>query len=281
MRANPHIASLVLQESTTAGSGDFTLITLTGWRSFSSVFGTGSSNLFYYVIRNKDVSGEYESGITYMNSASVLKRDNNQRVIESSNSNNPVTFSAGTKEVICTIPLQNYMGPKHPSRIITNHYIHPFGAFGGGIPNPLEADVLYAAPILIPERTSFTRIGCRVTTAVASSTIRLGIYTDNLVPAAKVFDAGTIDSSTTGAKEINISQVLDAGDYWIVAQHEGGTTDVEINWRWCNSMILGTPTDDGIHACVKVVNSGVLPSSFGTPTYIDGGIVPDIWLRKV
>lgn len=73
--------------------------------------------------------------------------------------------------------------------------------------------------------TTFTRIGLEVTTAAASNVFRLGIRNDNGngYPGALVLDAGTIDASTTGFKEITISQILTPGRYWVSATLQGGT----------------------------------------------------------
>lgn len=73
-------------------------------------------------------------------------------------------------------------------------------------------------PITFPIDVTADRISLFVSTAVALSTVRLGIYssrTDGL-PGLLLLDAGTIDSSSTGLKEIVISQVLKGGyTYWL------------------------------------------------------------------
>jgi hypothetical protein len=70
-----------------------------------------------------------------------------------------------------------------------------------------------------------TRIGCEVTTSAASSTVRLGIYHDSGAgrPGQLWFDAGTVDSTTTGTKTITISKQSHAGLYWLVAVAQGGS----------------------------------------------------------
>jgi hypothetical protein len=64
------------------------------------------------------------------------------------------------------------------------------------------------------------RIGVRISTAAVTN-VQLGIYTANattLAPDSLLLDAGAIDASTTGAKEITISQALNAGQlYYFVA----------------------------------------------------------------
>ena len=91
----------VKQTSTTTGTGTFSLTgTETGFETF--VTGIGDTNSTFYAIAN-DGTSEFEVGIGTVTDASTdtLSRDT---VISSSNSDNKVDFSAGTKTVFCTYP---------------------------------------------------------------------------------------------------------------------------------------------------------------------------------
>lgn len=79
--------------------------------------------------------------------------------------------------------------------------------------------------IIVPNAVTVDRIGAEVQTAAASTTVRLGIYANSATdgPGTLVLDAGTIDSSTTGFKEITVSQALSPGIYWLAAAPVGGT----------------------------------------------------------
>jgi hypothetical protein len=91
------------------------------------------------------------------------------------------------------------------------------GPFALGSPNTMSQDTMWLTPIYAPVAVPLASIGLQVTTAVASTTIRLGIYADNGsgMPGALILDAGTIDSSTTGFKEITISQAVGPGLLWL------------------------------------------------------------------
>lgn len=84
--------------------------------------------------------------------------------------------------------------------------------------------VACAHPFWVGQTTTFERIGAEVTTAVAASAVRLGVYADTGrgSPGARILDAGTIDSTTTGAKEITISTTLQPGLYWLTTVAQGG-----------------------------------------------------------
>ena len=91
----------VKQTSTTTGTGTFSLTgTEIGFETF--VAGIGDANSTFYAIA-LDGTAEFEVGIGTVTDAGTdtLSRDT---VISSSNSDNKVDFSAGTKTVFCTYP---------------------------------------------------------------------------------------------------------------------------------------------------------------------------------
>ena len=90
----------VKETSTTTGTGAFTLAgAVTGFEAFSA--GIGNNNTTYYGIFNGGTA-EFEVGLGTLNGdSSTLTRTT---VISSSNSDNAVSFSSGTKDVFCTLP---------------------------------------------------------------------------------------------------------------------------------------------------------------------------------
>ena len=92
----------VKQTSTSTGTGTINLSATaeTGFETF--VAGIGTTNSTFYCISH-DGTSEFEVGIGTVTDAGTdtLSRDT---VISSSNSDNKVDFSAGTKTVFCTYP---------------------------------------------------------------------------------------------------------------------------------------------------------------------------------
>ena len=91
----------VKQTSTSTGTGTINLTgTETGFETF--VTGIGDGNSCFYAIAN-DGTSEFEVGIGTVTDAATdtLSRTT---IISSSNSDNAVNFSAGTKTVFCTYP---------------------------------------------------------------------------------------------------------------------------------------------------------------------------------
>ena len=90
----------VKETTTTTGTGAVSLGgAVTGFETFAA--GIGNSNTVYYCIAHQD-QAEFEVGLgTLDGDSSDLTRTT---VISSSNSDSAVDFSAGTKDVFCTMP---------------------------------------------------------------------------------------------------------------------------------------------------------------------------------
>ena len=94
----------VKETTTSTGTGTINLAgAATGFTTF--VAGIGNSNTTYYCIAHQSAS-EFEVGIGTVTDASpdTITGRTNGNVFVSSNSNNVVDFSAGTKDVFCTQP---------------------------------------------------------------------------------------------------------------------------------------------------------------------------------
>ena len=90
----------VKETTTTTGTGTLTLGgAVTGFETFAA--GIGNSNTTYYTVILPG-SAEFEVGLgTLSGDSSTIARTT---IISSSNSDNAVDFSAGTKNIFCTIP---------------------------------------------------------------------------------------------------------------------------------------------------------------------------------
>ena len=91
----------VKETTTTTGTGTINLAGAeTGFETF--VAGIGNSNTCYYTIAHQSAD-EFEVGLGTVTDASpdTLSRTT---IISSSNSDSAVNFSAGTKDVFCTLP---------------------------------------------------------------------------------------------------------------------------------------------------------------------------------
>jgi hypothetical protein len=116
------INNRVRETTSTTGTGAVTLGgAVAGFQTFGA--GIGNSNTTYYAISINSES-EWEVGLGTLNGdSSTLTRTT---VLESSNSDSAVDFSAGSKEVFCTLPSEKAV------------YLDASGAAVGAIANVVE-----------------------------------------------------------------------------------------------------------------------------------------------
>jgi len=107
----------VKETSTTIGTGNFTLAGVSqGFESFASGIGVG--NTTYYAIVQAG-SNNFEVGLGTLSATSTLQRTT---PISSSNSDNLVSFTAGDKDVFCTIPATKTISPvMDPTTYVVTH----------------------------------------------------------------------------------------------------------------------------------------------------------------
>jgi len=104
----------VKETSTTTGTGTLTLAgAVSGFETFSSAI--GNTNTTYYSIVNSN--GEFEVGLGTVG-AGTLSRDT---ILSSSNSDAAVDFSAGTKNVFCTLPASKAVILDSSGNIVANN----------------------------------------------------------------------------------------------------------------------------------------------------------------
>lgn len=106
----------------------------------------------------------------------------------------------------------------------TGFYSYPLGDISLAGTFSLANDCACYVPFEVAEGRAFDRIGLQMhwSGPQADTLVRLGIYeNDDGDPGALVLDAGTVDTSTTGTKEITIAETLTPGLYWLAAAHQG------------------------------------------------------------
>jgi hypothetical protein len=108
----------------------------------------------------------------------------------------------------------------------TSRYHYPL-PYTPGSTAAFIANFLNATPFVVAFPITITRIGLEVTT-LGAGLARLGIYNPgaNLYPGSLLSDCGTIDVSTTGAKEVtglNIA-ISTPGVYWLALVSNIGFT---------------------------------------------------------
>ena len=104
----------VKETSTTTGTGTLTLAgAVTGFETFSTAI--GNTNTTYYSIVNEN--GEFEVGLGTVGAGTLARTT----IISSSNSDSAVNFSAGTKDVFCTLPASKAVIKDASGNIVANN----------------------------------------------------------------------------------------------------------------------------------------------------------------
>jgi hypothetical protein len=117
----------------------------------------------------------------------------------------------------------------------------------GGTPINVTYGALYLLPFVVQRKFTATAIATYVTTALASSTVRLGIYGTTVAgkPTALLHDAGTVSAATIGVKTAALATLaLTPGVWWLAVVHQGvaGTLDLRVIYSvWAESTMFGLP----------------------------------------
>lgn len=202
------LANWIRQTTTSTGSGDLTLSTVTGYPAFSDEFVIGQP--FYYTILNASDGSPVENGIGKLSASNTLVRTVALQTFSGSFSNtpsSPVTLSAGTYQVICSGNMMAGGVTTFPG-VISNAAIRGAVLYPH-IPAANTKALTVNTPMLIAGRLDasgkgLTSLGVSVSTAAgtAANKIRIGIYsinTDGSV-GALVAETGDMLPNTTGAK---------------------------------------------------------------------------------
>lgn len=97
------IANLVHQQTTTTGTGPYTLTSVNGRQPFDTAFGHGATTNVFYVFMMNQAAAEYMWAKAHMSDATTLVIDT---VLGGSNGTSAVSFSAGTIDVTNALPAE-------------------------------------------------------------------------------------------------------------------------------------------------------------------------------
>lgn len=154
----------------------------------------------------------------------------------------------------------------------------------GATITPTQDTVIYS-PVLITDDQEISSIGIRVIAAAASAVFRLGIYSagSDGSPSTLLLDAGTVDASTIGFKDIgSLSLTVTAGYYWsaVVLQGATGATTRTVGGApfyrsssgHANVSSRGQYNQAGVSGALPGTATTGIPST-GTGVYVTFGVV--------
>lgn len=189
------IADRVQETTTTTGTGTITLAgAVSGFQSFAAV---GDGNTTYYTIAHTTLS-EWEVGLgTYTSSGTTLARTT---ILSSSNSGSAVNFSAGTKNVFCTLPAGRTVD-RDASNILT-----------------LDAGTATIPPLAFQSGTNLTSATAGAMEYNGKSLLFTPIGTQRgVVPGEQLYvlNSANVGANATGAQSIfGVGVTLSASTYY-------------------------------------------------------------------
>jgi len=165
----------------------------------------------------------------------------------------------------------------------SGYYYSPNFSRGAGTAT-LSQGELRAALIGVQSAVTVDRIACEVTTAgTTGAVIRLGIYNVGAdgFPTTLVLDAGTVTATTTGVKEITVSQALTAGNYCLAACTQGApATAPQVRIHFLSSSVPQPTGSTYQRSCfTQYAVTGALPATYITTPGIDTGDMPHVQVR--
>lgn len=130
------------------------------------------------------------------------------------------------------------------------------------------ADLIVYMPCWLNQTITLTSLNVEVTTAVASSNIKLGLYRmlSTLQPGALILDSGNISSATTGKKSYSCSQVLEPGGY-LAAVSSGSAVQVR-GWQsggWVGQSLNGSTFGGGANIMRTLLRKSLTFAAYTDP----------------
>jgi len=209
---------------------------------FVTTASPGSAGRMYVRVQNgyeldelHDVQAQTPSNndVLYFHSASNQWKTASIATIVGTASSSTTGLLSSTDWSTFNSKMTSFMQLRKAGRWFTNGIFNPAGASFTNVANTIRY-----VPFYLDQDITVTRMGINVVTAgAASSTCRLGIYTNNGTnnqPSTRLVDTGTIDLVATGPKSVTgLSVALTKGLYWFAyfgSSASGSITAVGANF---------------------------------------------------
>lgn len=222
------IGNWIRQTTTTTGTGDLTLASVSGYPTFDGELGQGAR--FEYAILDDSTGAPLETGIGYLSGSTTLVRERVQATMVSGTYNdiNPtaVSLAAGTKRVIAVHEAgSNYPGMRNLQGSFGARIVIPEGMqLSGGSNKTLTANVPFASCLRWPGGMRISQLVALIGTAAGtgSDRMQLGIYAQAADGGVGplICRTGDILPNSSGLKTASLSSGsnlrLPPGWYWFV-----------------------------------------------------------------
>lgn len=200
------LGNWIRETTTTTGTGNLTVSSVSGYPTFDNVFGTGV--YFYYSILDDSSGAPFEVGIGHLSASTTLVRDLPIATYDSATYDDTapsaVSLASGTKRVICTGVAENYapsiqtiasvVAGANDRRGFLSSYMD------GAAVATLTKDRLYYSAIDVAVWVSVASLRARTNIAGSGATVgfRIGLYNTlpNGSPGDLIAQSGNIATGT-------------------------------------------------------------------------------------
>jgi surfactin synthase thioesterase subunit len=249
----------VKETSTTTGTGTFTLAgAVLGFETFSTAI--GNTNTTYYSIVNEN--GEFEVGLGTVGAGTLARTT----ILSSSNSDAAVNFSAGTKDVFCTLPASKAVILDSSGNIVANNGSNLTNLNADNLASGTVPDARFPATLPAANGSALTNLDAD---NLASGTLPDARFPATL-PAVSGANLTSLNASNLASGTVPIARIdlnllttstADAdGDFFAVVDSVGA----EKKLTKANINISGFNND-----------SGFIDGSSLNASNLDSGTVPD------
>lgn len=282
------LANWIRQTSTSpGGASDLTVAAVTGYPTLHGVFGT--ARYFGYAILDDSSGAPIEAGIGHMSDSTTLVRD---RILATYSGGTyddiapaAVSLSNGTTyRVICTGEAGMY-GGTIPGLFDHNAILGLSGGtrklYSDGANNPngtraLTANRQYVMPFLLNSIAEINELGCYVTTGVASSKVRFGLYAlrqDGYPKTLLAESSSGSSSATSGSRATSSISAMRLYPGWYATSivSDGAITVAAAATTQTRINPFGIPN-------TASNSQGVVADIYQSLTYADSGaLMPTTW----
>lgn len=218
--------------TTTTGTGDLTLSSVSGYPTFNDVFGT--SRRFYYTILNDSDGTPLEAGIGYLSASTTLVREKVLATYSSSTYDDTsaaaLSLAAGTKRVICSTEAGAMsINALNVNSSATTRVVSPIMPGSAGS-LAVTTNRCYYIPFVISTPRELDAIVFRVSSGSGTTQAKVGIYTATIngKPGDRI-DQSAFQSTGTGASGTRVTATLTQrryppGLYFLAFASDGAPT---------------------------------------------------------
>lgn len=277
----PAILSRVAENSTGTGTGNLALGGAASAdygpnaRTFAAALGGAGFN-FYYDILHK-TTAEYERGIGHLSGANLVR----DLVIESTNSNGLVDFSAGDKFVMsAAVPDDLAYEPQNTTE--TTQFRRSLLGPANVATVAVTASRLYLTPYFNNKEINVSHVAVGVTTAGTGGHVaRVGLFEKVSNQGFRlVYDFGTVPVDTATDKVIAFPFKLPVGCFYVGVVSQSGTFRASGNGAFNNfSGGASLNANSTIHVYTSHTTTSVFPSTISAVTAIVNASSPTVWFK--